>query len=166
MSSDTRHDDLPIDEPERDLRPGPFAWCAILLGWAVMVVAVLGASNDGKLGGFTSWATWLVGAALVHDLLVLPIVLATGWLLTRLLPRPWRTPLRIALVVAAVTALTVWPIARRWGARDDNPSILPLPVMRNLAILVAVVLLIGLIAGVVAGRNGNRPGTNEAEDLS
>lgn len=162
MAVDTSVDTSPGDTA--DLRPGPVAWLVIALGWSVMVVAVLGAWGDDALRGIGSWVRWIVGAALVHDLLLLPVVLIAGWVLTRLVPRPWRVPLRTALLVGGITALAVWPTARRWGARDDNPSILPLPVARNLAILVAVLLVAALLAGVVAARTGNRSGMNERED--
>jgi hypothetical protein len=138
-----------IDEAGGDERPGPFAWVVIGLGWAVMAVAVAGAIGDERLRGLGSWAAWVVGAALVHDLVVLPAVLCVGWLLTRWLPVPWRVPMRTALVVAAVLTATVWPIARRWGARPDNPSIVPLPVARNLGWIVVALLVTAFGVGVV-----------------
>jgi hypothetical protein len=133
-----------------DERPGVVAWVAIVGGWVVMAVAVAGAFGDERLRGIGSWVTWLVGAALVHDLVVLPMVVAVGWLLTRAVPVPWRVPLRTALVVSAVLTATVWPIARRWGARADNPSIVPLPVARNLTWIVAALFITALGVGAVA----------------
>lgn len=149
-----------------DERPGVFAWVVIVGGWVVMVVAVAGAFGDERLRGIGSWVTWLVGAALVHDLLVLPVVVAIGWLLTRAVPVPWRVPLRTALVVSAVLTATVWPIARRWGARADNPSIVPLPVARNLAWIVSALFITALGVGAVAAwraraRHAATEGTEE-----
>jgi multisubunit Na+/H+ antiporter MnhC subunit len=150
-----------------DERPGPFAWMAIVVGWAVMAVAVAGAIGDERLQGLGSWATWIVGAALVHDLVVLPAVLAVGWLLTRWVPTPWRVPMRTALVVAAVLTATVWPIARRWGARADNPSIVPLPVARNLTWIVVALFVTALGLGAVsAARSRARAGTASTEDAT
>ena len=120
-----------------------------MIGWVVMVVSVVGAVDELRPDEVRSWVQWVLGAALVHDLVVLPLVLGGGWLLTRLVPLPWRVPVRTAVVVAAVVSLTVWPIARRWGAREDNPSILPLPVARNLAAIVALLLVGSLVAGAV-----------------
>ena len=114
-----------------------------------MVVAVVGAVDELRPDEVRSWFQWLLGAALVHDLVVLPLVLGGGWMLTRLVPLAWRVPVRTAVVIAAVVTLTVWPIARRWGARADNPSILPLPVARNLAVIVALLLVGSLVAGAV-----------------
>ena len=145
-----------------DERPGMVAWSAIVGGWVVMAVAVAGAFGDERLRGIGSWVTWLVGAALVHDLVVLPVVVAVGWLLTRAVPLPWRVPLRTALVVSVVLTATVWPIARRWGARADNPSIVPLPVARNLAWIVAALFLAALGVGAVAAWRA-RAGATTAE---
>ncbi len=149
-----------------DHRPGPLAWSVIVLGWVVIAVAVLGAVGDERLGGIGSWATWIVGAALVHDLVVLPSVVLVGWLLTRWVPPAWRVPLRTALVMSAVLAATVWPIARRWGARPDNPSIVPLPVARNLAWIVAALLAgaIGVGAVRAARARAGTPARTPTED--
>lgn len=130
-------------------RPGPLGWLVIVLGWALMVGAVVGALGDDRLRGAGSWVTWLLGTAVVHDLVVLPLVVATGWALSRFVPLAWRTPVRTAAVVGAIITATVWPIARRWGARDDNPSILPLPVARNLLVLLVLLAVAAVAAGAV-----------------
>lgn len=132
-----------------DERLGPLAWMAVAVGWVVMGVAVLGAFGDEALRGSASWVRWLVGAAVVHDAFVLPAVLGVGWLLGRWLPVAFRVPVRTALVVGAVVTLAVWPIARRWGARADNPSIVPLPVDRNLRIMWLVLAIAAFGVGVV-----------------
>ena len=132
-----------------DERPGVLAWTVIVAGWGVMVVAVVGAIGDEALRAPASWVRWLLGVALVHDLVVIPVVVAVGWLVARWVPAPWRVPLRTGLIVGAVVTLAVWPIARRWGARADNPSILPLPVGRNLAIMWVLLAVVVLAAGAV-----------------
>lgn len=143
----------PLDARHGDVdRPGALAWSAIALGWALVIGAVVGALGDGRLRGVGSWVRWLLGAALVHDLVVLPAVVAVGWALSRFVPPAWRTPVRIAATVGAIVTATVWPIARRWGARDDNPSILPLPVGRNLLVLLIVLAVAAVAAGAVAHR--------------
>lgn len=148
--STTSSDPRPSDAESGDERPGPVAWALIVTGWVVMVVAVLGAFGDDGLRGSSSWARWIVGAALVHDAVVLPLVLGVGWLLARWLPVAFRVPVRTALVMGTIVSLAVWPIAARWGARTDNPSILPLPVARNLAIMWVVLAVGALGVGVAA----------------
>ena len=133
-------------------RPGPLAWTAIALGWVVIAVALVAGFTDDRLGGPGSWITWLLGAAVVHDAILLPAVVLVGVVLARVVPPTWRPAVRAALVVGGIVALTVWPIARRWGARADNPSILPLPVARNLAILLVALAVAALVAGLVSAR--------------
>ena len=138
----------PLD-PHRTAPPGALAWLLIAAGWAVMAVAVFGLFRDPELGSSTSWVTWILGAAILHDAVVLPIVVGMGWMLGRVLPPAWRTPVRAALVVGAIVSLAVFPIAFRYGARPDNPSILPLDVGRNLLVLLAVLALAAVVAGSV-----------------
>ena len=133
-------------------RPGPFAWGVIAVGWVVIAVALVAGFTDDRLGGPGSWITWLLGAAIVHDAILLPFVVLVGVVLARVVPAAWRPAVRAALVVGGIVALTVWPIARRWGARDDNPSILPLPVARNLAILLGALAVAALVAGLLSSR--------------
>ncbi len=56
-------------------RPGPVAWLVILVGFGVMAWAVFGVFAESERTAPASWFTWLIGGALVHDLIVLP---ATG----------------------------------------------------------------------------------------
>ena len=149
----TAHTDTPAGQARpgdvrRSSTPGPWAWLAIVAGWALMIVAVIGAIRDPLLGSSVSWIVWVLGVAVVHDAIVLPIVLGCGWLLGRFAPAVWRGPWRFALVVGAVLVLSTLPIARRWGARSDNPSILPLEVGRNLLVLLAGLALGALLASV------------------
>lgn len=144
---DTNGADTNRAEMAGDERPGVVAWVVIVGGWVLMVVAVLGAFGDEALRGSASWARWLVGTAIVHDALLLPLVLGVGWLISRWVPVPFRVPVRAALVVGAIVSLAVWPIAQRWGARDDNPSILPLPVARNLVIMWVVLVVVAVGVG-------------------
>ena len=136
-------------DPHRSGRPGPLAWVVITAGWIVMAVAVHGLFRDPLLGSPTSWVTWILGAAILHDAVVLPIVVGVGWILGRALPPAWRTPVRAALVVGAIVSLATFPIARRYGARPDNPSILPLDVGRNLLLLLVVLAVAAVVAGSV-----------------
>ncbi len=136
-------------DPHRTARPGPVAWVVIAAGWVVMGVAVVGMYRDPLLGSPGSWATWVVGAAVVHDAVVLPIVVGVGWIVGRVLPSAWRTPWRVVLVVGAVISLVTYPIARRWGARADNPSILPLDVARHLLVLLGILAVAAVVAGIL-----------------
>lgn len=149
MSAAEQHAPEPPLDPHRTAPPGPLAWVFVAVGWAVMAIAVFGLFRDPRLGSPTSWVSWILGAAILHDAVVLPIVLGVGWMLGRALPAAWRTPVRAAIVIGAVISLATFPIVRRYGARPDNPSILPLDVGRNLLVLLAVLAIGAIAAGSV-----------------
>lgn len=136
-------------------RPGPLAWVVIAAGWAVIGVVVAGVLRESERTRPGSWVAWVVGAALVHDLLLLPLVLFVGAGLGRLSRPAWRAPLRAATAVAAILALATWPTVRRYGARSDNSSLLPLDAGRNMVVLVVVLAVAALVAGFVRSRRAD-----------
>ncbi|MEU6863338.1 hypothetical protein ABZ924_08710 [Streptomyces sp. NPDC046876] len=96
-------------------------------------------------------AVWLGGAVVVHDALVAPLVLAIAALAAAAGLR-LRGALRGALVVAgSLTAIALPPLLRPGGVA--NPTVLPLPYLRNwLLAMAAVALLTAACAGVRAVR--------------
>ena len=135
-------------------RPGPIAWVVIAAGWALIGWVVAGVLREADRTHPGSWATWVIGAALVHDLVVLPLVLLVGLGLSNAIPPAWRPPIRAAVTVVVVIGLATWPTVARFGARADNPSILPLPAGRNLVLLAGALLLAALVAGWIRARRG------------
>ncbi|WP_030689319.1 hypothetical protein [Streptomyces globisporus] len=90
-------------------------------------------------------SVWLAGALVLHDGILAPLVLAVGLLLVG---RRRRGPLRGALLVAGSVVLVTLPLLVRPGA-PPNPSALPLPYGRNLAIvLVSVAVVTGVPVAV------------------
>jgi hypothetical protein len=146
---------------EQPHRPGPLAWLVIAAGWVVIGVVVAGVLREADATHPSSWATWVIGAALVHDLVVLPLVLLVGLGLGQLLRPAWRGPVRAALVIGAVLALATWPTVRRFGARADNPTVLPLAAGRNLVAIVVALAVVAIVAGVVRSRRGRKPSMEE-----
>ncbi|MFF3603754.1 hypothetical protein [Streptomyces sp. NPDC002463] len=103
---------------------------------------------------------WLAGALVLHDGILAPLVLAVGLLLVG---RRRRGLLRGALLVAGSVVLVALPLLVRPGA-PPNPSALPLPYGRNLAIVLAAVTVVTgvLIAG--QRRRERRQGRVPADD--
>lgn len=97
------------------------------------------------------WALWFLGVAVVHDLLFAPTILAAG-LLTRRIPRPYRRVIQPALAIATAVALIALPIVLALGERPDDPSALPLPYPRNLAIVLALIATAALATCLKARR--------------
>ncbi|MFF4873355.1 hypothetical protein [Streptomyces sp. NPDC000961] len=101
---------------------------------------------------------WLAGALVVHDGLLAPLVLAVGLLIAG---RPERGLWRGALVIAGSVVLVTLPLLLRPGPAP-NPSALPLPYGRNLAIVLAAVAVGAVSLGLVRRwrRSQRRTGTD------
>lgn len=82
-------------------------------------------------------ASWLAGAVLLHDLVLLPLVLAAGLLLRRLDGHAVRGVVRGGLVVAGCVTLVALPPLLRPG-EPANPTVLPLDYGRNALLLIAL----------------------------
>jgi hypothetical protein len=90
-----------------------------------MTYAVRGALVDEHLTRPAELARWIVGLAVVHDLVLVPLVLAVSAALHRLVPPRARPPIRTALLVSATLAAVAWPFARGYGRNPAVPSLLP-----------------------------------------
>jgi hypothetical protein len=84
-------------------------------------------------------AVWLVGALVVHDLVLAPAVVAAGWAATRVLPAWLRAPVQAAALVGLTVTLASVPLLSGRGRRPGNPSADPLDYPRNLALVLLVV---------------------------
>jgi hypothetical protein len=97
--------------------------------------------------------TWLLGGVILHDLVLAPMVLAVG-VAARRLPGYVRAPAAAALVVwGSVTVLAV-PVLGRFGARDDNPTLLDRPYFVTWLVGCAVTVLLVGVTGAVRRQRG------------
>jgi hypothetical protein len=109
-------------------RHGAGFWVGLAIGTGVMAFGVRGAFRDAAATHPRDFFVWVVGADLVHDLLIAPLVCLVGFVLARFLAEPWRTPVRGGLIVSALVVVVGWPGLRMYG-RDrvpDNRSAQPL----------------------------------------
>lgn len=124
-------------------RHGVRFWIAFAVGGAVMAFGVRGALQHAAATHPRDLFIWLVGAGLLHDLVVAPLICATGLLLAHFLAEPWRTPVRAGLILSALVVLVGWPGLRMYG-RDrvpDNLSAQPLDYSTAVLTVLAVVWL-------------------------
>jgi hypothetical protein len=117
----------------------------LVIGVPVMAFGVRGVLVDATDTHPAELARWIVGAAVVHDLLLLPVAGAAAWALHRLTPRRAWPYVRAAALTVAVLALVAWPFVRGYGRDPANPSLFP----RNYA--VGVVAASATVAGAMAG---------------
>jgi hypothetical protein len=133
-------------EPHDDLsdgldRYGTRFWVTAALGWLVIAVGVRGAILHHVDTRPRDLATFVVGGALLHDLVFAPLVVGAGVLLGRLVPGRWRAPAQTALIVGGVLVLFAYPLVRGFGRAARNPTSLPRDYGTDLVVVVALVWL-------------------------
>ncbi|MEU8120642.1 hypothetical protein AB0C21_18190 [Spirillospora sp. NPDC049024] len=125
---------------------------AYAVGLALIAYGLRGIVTDVPV---TRWAKWFAGAAVLHDAVLVPAVLAAG-ALTGLVPAGHRRIVRAALVVGACVTAVAIPVVLAYGRRADEPSRLPLPYGRNLAIVLGAIAAAAICALVVRAVTGHR----------
>ena len=101
--------------PATEERPGAIFWIGLAIGGAVMAFGVRGVIMDSRATHPTELARWVIGADLLHDFLLAPLVIAGGWIAVRVVPRAWRVPVQAGLVASGVVALVGWAAWRGYG---------------------------------------------------
>jgi hypothetical protein len=136
---------------EEHARPGgPAFWVGLVVGGAVMGYAVWGILEDRADTNPAALARWVIGADLLHDLLLAPIVTVVALALGRVLPDRARAPVTAAMALSGLVVLFSWPLLRGYGRHPLNGSALPRSYGPDVALVVGLVWLIALVA--VAGR--------------
>ncbi len=113
------------DPPDTEI-PGRGFWIGLAIGTPVMVYGAA------ELVQQTGWprafgvARWFGGGILLHDLVIVPIVLAIVWAIGRWTPAPVHTPLRAAVLGTGLVVAIGWPGLRGYGNKADNATIHPL----------------------------------------
>jgi hypothetical protein len=153
-------DDPYASDPGRPLasalRPW-WRWLFLLPGLAAVLYGAHGLLTAGGRVPLGSWATWFVGGALVHDLVIAPVWIGLGWVAARVLPRPARPPVVVAAAVTGTLTLVALPFVLGHGADPMNPSFLPRAYGRNLLVVAGVVWLVAAGWAVLAARRVRRP---------
>lgn len=85
--------------------PGRGLWVGLLLGVPVLAWGIRGLFAASARVHPPELARWIVGAAVVHDLVVIPVTLAVGLGLRRIVPPTAWPPVRWALAATAVVTV-------------------------------------------------------------
>jgi hypothetical protein len=150
-------DDPYASDPARPLASaaGPWwRWLFLVPGFAAVAFGALGLLRDDRVA-LPSWLAWFVGSALVHDLVVAPLVIGVGALLARVLPRPARPPIVVGLIVSGVLTLVALPFILDLGTSTE-PGFLPWDYGRNLLLLIAGVMAVAVVWAVLASVRAGR----------
>jgi hypothetical protein len=101
-------------------------WLAVLVGWGLIVVGIVGFANRRGTGDLLPLGVWIVGGDVVHDALLVPATLLVTVLVTAFVPEPWRAPLLAGLGATACILLVSIPLLGGYGRKAGNPTVLPL----------------------------------------
>src|SRR5437868_2649427 len=148
----------PAIAPERRLG-GRLFWVSAVAGWSVIAYGVRGLLHhhvDTRPGNL---ATFVVGGALVHDLLFAPVILLVGVVVARRAPARMRAVIQATLVISACLALFSYPLLRDYARVLHNPSSLPHNYTANLAVTIGVVwaaVIAGALVTAVLHRRASR----------
>ena len=108
---------------------------------------------------------WLIGALLVHDAIIAPIVIGLGALLTRVVPGRARGYLQGGLVVAGlVSVVAVVEINRRNKTASPALALLRQNYLTNLVVLVLAITLVTVVAYLISVVRANRRNTRPPAD--
>jgi MFS family permease len=141
------------DEDDGGLR----FWLCAVIGLGVVAIATVQLAGARLIGSVGSWAAYLVGGLLVHDLLLAPVVVLTSIALIHLVPSRLRPAAQATLIVAGSVALVAIPVLGGWGRRPDNPTLLPRDYGLGLGIALAVIVAAGLVGAARAARAPRAP---------
>lgn len=94
-------------------------------------------------------ALWLVGALVIHDGILSPIVVAVGWAIARVVPPRARRYLQGALIMAALVTVIAIPMIYRQGSQPKSKSILLQNYGGNLTLLLGLIAALTLLAYAV-----------------
>jgi hypothetical protein len=142
----------------------------LALGLPVIAYGIRGVLVDASDTHPAELARWIVGSAVGHDLVLLPIVAGLAWLLRRLTPSAAWPVVRAGAFAVGVLALTAWPFARGYGRSAGNPSLLPRNYVLGPAAVAAAVAVATLVAAAwcvrEAARSTSADGTGKGDATS
>ena len=114
-----------------------------------------------KLSTPKSLAEWLIGAAVLHDGVLAPVVTVLGVLAARFIPGRARAYLQGFFIAAATVSITAWVLIHRENTGSPGNTLLIQDYTRNLLIVIGVLalgaLLLYLLRVVRDRRAGSTP---------
>jgi hypothetical protein len=107
-------------------------------------------------GQLVDAGVWLAAGVVLHDFVLTIVVLVVAALSLRLLPEPARAPALVGMFLLGSLTLVAFPMLGRFGAREDNPTLLDRPYLASWLVLVGVTVLTVGAASLVRSRRGPR----------
>ncbi len=111
--------------------------------------------GSADFGDLLNLAIWMGGGVIANDGLIAVICLVAGAVTMRVLPKRARGLAAVGFVILGTISVVAIPFLGRFGAREDNPTLLDRDyVGAYLVLVVVVVVLLTVIAMYRVGRTG------------
>lgn len=96
-----------------------------VIGVPILAFGLWGLLHDSDMTHPPDFVVWFVGADVVADLVLLPLLVGVSFVLARPLPTWTRPTVRFGIAVSAVLAVVAWPVIAGYGDDPTTPSLLP-----------------------------------------
>jgi hypothetical protein len=106
---------------------------------------------------------WLIGALVIHDGILSPLVVSISWVLARVVPPRGRRYLQFALIAGALVTVVALPMIHRQKIGPANKALLRQNFAANLTIILAVIAVLTLAAYAVRVARDRMPAVSPAE---
>ena len=132
----------------------------IVLATAGILLLLYGAVSlltNVDFGTLLLLALWLIGAVVIHDGIVSPLVIGVGWALHLFVPPRARRYLQGGLIAAALITVVAIPMIAQQGALPASKGLLQQNFGGNLSLLLGIVGAVSLLLYAVrVARDGRR----------
>ena len=91
-------------------------------------------------------AFWLIGALIIHDGILSPLVVSISWVLARVVPPRARRYLQLALIAGGLVTVIALPMIHRQKIGPAQKALLRQNFAANLTIILAVIAVLTLSA--------------------
>jgi hypothetical protein len=96
----------------------------------------------------TSEAFWLAGGVVLHDAVLAPVVVALGYVASKVLPAHWRSSTATAFVVWGTLTVAFLPVLSGEGGKPGNDTILGKPYVLSWVVLTLVLVAYAALAAL------------------
>lgn len=108
-------------------------------------------------------AFWLIGALIIHDGILSPLVVSVSWILARAVSARARRYLQFALIAASLVTVVALPMIHRQKVGPASKVLLRQNFGANLTIIIAVIAVLTLAAYAVrVARDRSVPASERA----
>ena len=88
---------------------------------------------------------WLIGALVIHDGILSPLIVAVSWVLAKVIPPRARRYVQAALIMSALVTIIAIPMIYRRGHQPQVKAILQQNFGGNLTVLIGIIAAVSLL---------------------